>query len=305
MSMDMDKFLLAMLQFLILLPGTVSCYLPARNRMKLSRVKTAALCMTVILLYSVTAASLCALFSIDVNVILLPSLVIFFFLYRCTVDMDLSCALAIYVGVCAVETFPAQFAYAFDATLHPLSGAAELSLEAALFQLGLSVLLLAAFAYPATHYFQRAVDSPGFSKIWYFTVVLSSIFLIFNVIAVPQSYSTLHAGRMQWIFPVFEAGAFAVLVAIYVLFYRAIVIILEYAELKERTRLFEMQSTSTALCRSICARQHGCDTIFVIPYACLPPLRKKTIPRASGRILRNMRSASRRMGRWTIVPTPR
>ena len=240
--MDMDKFLLAMLQFLILLPGTVSCYLPARNRMKLSRVKTAALCMTVILLYSVTAASLCALFSIDVNVILLPSLVIFFFLYRCTVDMDLSCALAIYVGVCAVETFPAQFAYAFDATLHPLSGAAELSLEAALFQLGLSVLLLAAFAYPATHYFQRAVDSPGFSRIWYFTVVLSSIFLIFNVIAVPQSYSTLHAGRMQWIFPVFEAGAFAVLVAIYVLFYRAIVIILEYAELKERTRLFEMQS---------------------------------------------------------------
>ncbi len=134
--MDMDKFVLALLQFLILLPGAASCYLPARNRMKFSGAKTAALCMTVILPYSVAAALLCVLFSMDVNIILLPSLVIFFFLYRLTVDLDFSCALAIYVGVCAVETFPAQFSYAFDAVLHPLSGAAAPSLEAALFSLG-------------------------------------------------------------------------------------------------------------------------------------------------------------------------
>lgn len=240
--MDMEKFRLALPQFLILLPGAASCYLAVKNQMKLSPAKTAALCMAVILPYSVTAASLCALFPLNVNTILPASLVLFFFLYRRTVDLDLSCSLAVFVGVCAVETFPVQFSYAFDAWLHPASGAAELSPEAALFQFGISVLLLAAFAYPATHHFQRAVDSPGFSKIWYFTVVLSSIFLILNLLAIPQSYRTLHAGRMLWIFPMFETGMFATLVTIYVLFYRGIVIILEYAGLQERTRLFEMQS---------------------------------------------------------------
>lgn len=241
--MNMDKFLSVLPQFLILLPGAASCYLPAKNRMKYSLAKTAALCMAAILPCSVAAASLCALFSIDVNTILLPFLVLFFFLYRRTVDLELSCSLAVYVGVCAIETFPVQFSYAFDAWLHPSSGAAELSPEAALFRFGIAVLLFASFAYPATHHFQRAVNSPGFSKIWYFTVALSSIFLILNVLSVPHSYRTLHAGRMLWIFPLFEAGMFAMLVAVYVLFYRGIVIILEHAELQERARLLEMQSS--------------------------------------------------------------
>ena len=240
--MDMERFRLALPQFLILLPGAASCYVAVKNQMKLSPAKTAALCMAVLLPYSIAAASLSALIPLDVNIILPASLVLFFFLYRRTVDLELSCSLAVFVGVCAIETFPLQFGYAFDAWLHPTSGAANLSPEAALFQFGMSVLLLAAFVYPATHHFQRAVDSPGFSKIWYFTVVLSSIFLILNLLAIPQSYRTLHAGRMLWIFPMFEAGMFATLVTIYVLFYRGVVIILDHAELQERTQLFEMQS---------------------------------------------------------------
>ena len=240
--MDIEKFMLSLPQFLILLPGAASLYLPAKNQMKFSPAKTAVLCLAVILPYAVTAALLCLCLSMDVHAILLASLPLFFFLYRRTVDLDLSCSLAIYVGVCAIETFPVQFGYAFDAWLHPSSGASKLSPEAALFQFGISLLLLAAFAYPATHHFQRAVDSPGFSRIWYFTVALSSVFLLLNVLSVPQSYRTLHAGRMLWIFPTFEVGMFAMLVSVYVLFYRGTIVILEHAELLERTRLLEMQS---------------------------------------------------------------
>ncbi|MCI8327009.1 MAG: GHKL domain-containing protein [Lachnospiraceae bacterium] len=240
--MDMDKFLLALPQFLILLPGAASCYLPTKNQMKYSPAKTAAFCMAAILPNSVVAALLCALFSMNVNTILLLSLVLFFFLYRRTVDLELSCSLAVYVGVCAVETFPVQLGYVFDAWLHPSSGAENFSPEAALFRLGVSALMLIAFAYPAVHYFQRVIDIPGFSKIWYFTVTLSSIFLILNVLAIPQSYSIFHTGRMLWIFPIFESGMFAMLVAVYILFYQGSVILLKHAELQERTRLFDMQS---------------------------------------------------------------
>ena len=88
--MDINKFLSALLQFLILLPGAVSCYLPAKNRMKYSPTKTAALCLAVILPYSAAAALLCTLFSVNPSLLLLTSLVLFFFLYRRTVDLELS-----------------------------------------------------------------------------------------------------------------------------------------------------------------------------------------------------------------------
>ena len=243
MNMDMHRLLSALLQLLVLIPGAVSCYLPVKKQMKYTPAKTAALCTAVILPYSLATAFLHAAFSISMEALFFPALVLFFFLYRRTVDMDLSRALAVYVGVCAIETFPAQFAYAFDARLHPSLGAADFSPEAALFRLGLATLLLAAFLRPATENFSWALDRLDSPKLWYSTVVLSSVFLVFNVLAVPRSYSTLYAGRMYELFLAFEAGAMAVLVGIYVLFYRGATLILEQAELKERSRLLEMQSS--------------------------------------------------------------
>lgn len=240
--MDTYKFLSILLRLFILLPGAASCYLSVKTQMRFSPAKTATLCMIVIVPYSFATASLCVLFSINVNTILFPSLVLFFFLYHRMVVLDLPRALAIYVGVCAIETFPAQFACAFDAFLHPTSGAADLSPEAALFQLGLSCLLFVAFFFPATRHFSWTVDSLNSPKIWYSTVVLSSVFLTFNVLATPRSYTTIHTGRMYGLFLAFEIGALAVLVGIYVLFYWSAALILEQEELKERSRLLEIQS---------------------------------------------------------------
>lgn len=153
------KWLSILLQLLVLIPSTASCYLSAKNQIKYSPGKTAALCASLLLPYSLIFAALHVLLHIDIYAMLLPSLVVFFFLYRRTVYLDFPRALAIYTGVCAIETFPAQFAYSLDATLHPASGAANLSPEGALFQLGLSLLLLAAFSYPATRHFAQTVDT--------------------------------------------------------------------------------------------------------------------------------------------------
>lgn len=240
--MDMTKWLSALPQFLVLLPSAASCYYTMKNQMKYTMLKTAALCTAVLLPYALFCSALSTLLEIDVNIILLPSLILFFFLYRYTVTASLPKCLAVYVGVCAVQTFPAQFAYAFDAYLHPSSGASDFSLEASLFHLGLSCLVAAAFAWPACGLFFQVVDSLDIPKIWYFTILLSSVFLIFNVLAVPQSYRTLHTGRMFFLFLLLEGCMFAILTAIYVLFYRGTSIILEHAELKEHTHLLEMQS---------------------------------------------------------------
>lgn len=79
--MDMHKFLSGLVQLLILVPGAASCYLAAKDRMRFSYAKTAALCAAVLIPYSVVVTSVYALFYIDINIILLPSLILFFFLY--------------------------------------------------------------------------------------------------------------------------------------------------------------------------------------------------------------------------------
>lgn len=240
--MDMKSVFLALPPFLVLLPSAISCYFTMKNQLRYTLPKTVLVCLAVILPYSILAALLCTTFSIDANLVFLPSLIAFFFVFRYTVTASLPKCIAVYVGVCAVQSFPAQFAYAFDAFLHPMSGAADFSMEAAFFQLVLSCLVAAAFAWPACGLFFRIVDCLDTPKIWYSTTVLSSIFLIFNIVAVPQSYATLHAGRMLFLFPLLEGCMLAILTAIYVLFYLGTTVILEHAELKEHTHLLEMQS---------------------------------------------------------------
>ncbi len=240
--MDMNRWLSALPQFLILLPFAASCYYTMKNQMRHTPVKTAALCTAVLLPYAFLCSCLCAMLRVEANVILLPSLILFFFLYRRTVTASLSKCLAVYVGVCAVQTFPAQFAYAFDSYLHPLSGAPDFSMEAAFFRLGLSCLVAASFAWPACRYFFQMVDCLDLPKIWYSTVALSAVFLIFNIFAVPKSYRTLHTGRMFYLFPLLEGCLFTFLTAIYLLFYWGTTVILDHARLKEHTQLLEMQS---------------------------------------------------------------
>ena len=240
--MDMDRWLSALPQFLVLLPSGASCYYTMKNQLKYTLSRTAALGTAILLPYAFLCSCLCALLRVNANIILLPSLIMLFFPYRCTVTASLPKCLAVYVGVCAVQIFPAQFSYAFDAFLHPASGAANLSVEAAFFRLGLSCLVAASFAWPACSLYFRMIDCLDIPKIWYSTVLLSSVFLIFNIMAVPLSYRTLHTGRMFFLFLLLEGGMLAVLIAIYVLFYLGTSVILEHAELKEHTHLLEMQS---------------------------------------------------------------
>lgn len=236
------EWLNSLIQLSVLIPSALSCYYTVKNQMKYTASKTALIFLAVIFPYSVLTALLCDVYHIDINLVFLPSLIGFFFVFRNTVTASLPKCLSIYVGVCAVQTFPAQFAYCFDAFLHPESGAADFSTEAALFQFVLSFLIAAAFAWPACRYFYRMVDLLDHPKIWVSATTLSSIFLIINVVCIPQSYSNLHAGRIDYLFPLIEAGMLATLTSIYFLFYYGTSIMLEHAKLKEHTHLLEMQS---------------------------------------------------------------
>lgn len=210
--------------------------------MKYSFPKTAAFCASVIVPFSVLDSLAASALKIDSNIILVPFVVISFFLYRLTVTTDFPRTLAVYVGVCAAQSFPAQLAIAFDARLHPSSGAADFSTEAQLFQLGLSCLMALLAFYPSCKYASKMLDRLDSAKIWYSVSALSFIFFFFNILAAPIYYENILVGRMYYLFPLFECLMMTVLIIIYVFFYQGAVVLLERTELEKRSQLLEMQS---------------------------------------------------------------
>ena len=172
------EWLSVLLQFLILVPGALSCYLPVQNQMRFSEGKTLALCCLAAVLFSFAAACAVTAWDIDSNLIGLPILAVSFFLYRRTVRLDLPRSLAIYVGVCAIETFPVQFGTIVD--MYFKSEAEGMTMQGCITLLGSSCLMLAAFVRPARKQFTKAVEELDMPKLWYSTTVISAVFLVYK-----------------------------------------------------------------------------------------------------------------------------
>lgn len=228
-------------QYLLLAPAAVSCYLPMKHQIRYGPAKTAVLCLAALVPFSLAAAGAQLLWELQTNLLLFPALILFFPLYRMTIKTNLSRSLAVYVGVCAIETFPSQLAAALDARLHPELWFVGLSVEAALLQAALSLLLLAS-AWTIRRRLVWIVDHLDFPKVWYSTVLLSGVFLVFNAIVVPNFPELYQAGQSYHLFPVLQVCALALLICIYVLFYQSARLMWERAQLEQRTQLLEMQS---------------------------------------------------------------
>lgn len=240
--MNLHTYVTLLPQFFILLPAALLCYLPMRNRLRYPMLKTALLCLGIFVPYSAFAALLCLMAKLDINAVLLPSLVLFFLFYRYTVQTDLSCTLSIFMGVCTLMTFPAQFAYGFDAWLYPASGAADFSLFAALFQLAVSCLSAVILFVPCVKSYSRMVDQLSFPQVWYLLLAVHSILFLFNMLMIPHSYQTLYAGRAFSMFLALETVMLLLFLFVHIIFYRMADVIQKHAELTQRSRFLEMQA---------------------------------------------------------------
>lgn len=234
------EWLCYFVQYLIMIPAAISCYLPAKNHMKFSMLKTVILCCAVIVPVSFIVAYIAVISDINVNIVMFPAVIVFFFLYRLTVNLDIPRALAIYVGVCTIETFPGQFALIIDTYLNE-EAVYGLSLKASFIQLGLSFFLLLCFIYPARRIFSKAVDELDIPKVWYSTLTFSFIIFILNMLAFPDSYDIVRDSKLAFLFPMMEICELALLIAFYVLFYRLAITISEHEKLEKRSQLLEMQ----------------------------------------------------------------
>lgn len=240
--MDIQKWCNAILQYLILFPSAASCYLPARKHLRYGPGKTAALCLGVMVPYILAAAWADGAFHLLPNDLFLPALPLLFLLYRRTVDLDLPRALAVYMGVCALQTVPNHMANIFDVYVDPIVWETGfLTGRAVLLQMGLACLM-AALACTVRRQIWWMIDHLDSAKIWYSTAAISGVFLICNVVIAPESAEVYYAGQLFRLFPVLEVCLLALLVCVYVLFYQGSRLMLERVQMERRTQLLEIQS---------------------------------------------------------------
>lgn len=242
--MDIREWLKMVLPNAILFPAAVFCYLPMKNQMKYSVGKTAAMCLGVLIPYSLANGSICYVFDLSNNGLLPLELVGFFLLYRCTLRTDLPRALAVYVGVCAVLTFTSYLSNAYEVSRFP-DAALWLNsdyayVECILVQVGLA-WLMTALAWLFRRQIWWIVDHLSFARVWYSTVAVSGTILILNTVSF-QLTTGVEAYYFFRLLPVLEICLLALLVCVYVLFYQSSRLMLERAQLEQRTQLLEMQS---------------------------------------------------------------
>ncbi len=242
MNINLYTYLTLLPQFFILLPSALLCYLPMKNRLKFSYKKTALLCLSIFLPYAALVAGLGLVTGLDINILLLPSLVLFFFFYKHSIRTNICCALSVFMGVCTLMSFPAQFSYGFDAWLYPDSNAAVFSIWGELFQLALSCLLTAALSFPCAKFYSKMVEKLSYPQVWAPLLAVYSIFFLFNMLMIPHSYEVLYAGRVFSMFLALETVMFLLFLLLHVIFYHMANVVLKHAELTERSHFLEMQA---------------------------------------------------------------
>ena len=237
-----EYWLATILQLSIFVFGIGSCYIPIPNQIRFGWKKTLLLWSFILSTFLFLGSLLHVQLGISLALIEWIAVVLFFFVFRFTVTLDLSRVLAIYIGIVAIESFTFHFGWAYDALYYPDLTPSDLSLEGSWIQALSSFILVVGFFYPAFHYFSKALDLLSGSKIWNSTTIISLTFFLSNLLIRPISYQNLTLGRLRYIYPFLEGAFLLSLITIYTLYYYAAWNMVKNYELNKKKEILEIET---------------------------------------------------------------
>ncbi len=239
--MNMNAYLVNLLSLLTLIPSAILCFAPVAGRLKFKKrsVITALILIFAIILplLSYVETSL----SLSYNRLMLLLMIVCFIVYNALLRTHFSQSLCCFVLVCALMSFMGNFAIGFDAYLHPLSDLEHYSIEAAGFQLFISLLLCALLYYPFSKYGAYLIDNLNLNSIWLVASMISGIFLGYNLNNIVAKYSTLHTNKVARAYYVNMTLFLLLLLLLNVIFYFLVSFLVEKAKTEDRNRILEMQ----------------------------------------------------------------
>ena len=233
----------ALLSFAIVLPAQVLCLLPVWHQLKPGRNKTVLILAVLNAVLLPAAAWITYRYELDINYILLPLLLAFFAVYQSCLKCPVCKSLSVFLSVCALMAILCNLSCAVEARLDPSAGAARISLQSALIQLGINSAAAGLLAFPFLKYGSRLIDQLRLQKIWYMTLPFSVVLIICNLFIRPLKYETLFVNNVFRSF-LFSIFSFLTLWGMLCIIYYQIVMGVRNAALaQERIRMLEMQES--------------------------------------------------------------
>lgn len=235
------EFFLEIVQFLVFIPAAVICYMPMKNQLKLSGIKTFLIIAGMFCVTIPVASWCCALPGANPDIFTFAAMLVCFLCFHATVKTDISRSLAVYLFSCNMSAFPANFAYTFDAWLHPNRMYVDFSWEAALFQLALTAAFALVLAYPLRRYGSELIDRLVIPRAWIAIASVTSVFLLLSIAIIPRNYSTLYVGRCFPLYISILMALFLMMAILYTAFYHIVTGIFKNFRLTERIQFFELE----------------------------------------------------------------
>ena len=242
--MKLYDFTKAFLSNLPTLPAAILCLAPMKNQLRYKKSRVLII-MTILMMVLLSAVSFLEVhFSLEYNAIEFPMLLLFFIAYHKMLNTHLTQSLSVFILVAALMAFMTNISIYYDAFLHPDSDLAHFSMEACIFQLVICTVLTLALYYPFSKHGSYLIDNLNQYNIWNVVILISGIFLIYNLTIVVHFYSTLHTNQVFRSYIKMLLLMFLLLLLLNVIFYYIVNSLLEKAKTDEKNHILEMQEKS-------------------------------------------------------------
>lgn len=235
------NYISLLFQFSVLIPSAFLCYLPMRHQLRFPAWKILISLTLIMCALIPSCAALSGLLGSDPNYIMLPVMVIMFFLYNHTLHTSAAQNLAIFLLSAALMSFPADFSLAIDALIHPDGTMYSSCIVATGTQLLLSVIFILISGWFIYKYIGRLVDLISNPATWAAMIPIPVIFTLINIEIRPHYYATLYTNRIFEIYIFILIICLMLLIIFYASFYLIAMDMVRNSQERERMRLLEMQ----------------------------------------------------------------
>ena len=230
------------LELSILLPGAIACYIPMKGHLY-GREKILILCgIPFLILWIVVGGAVCYVNHLRTTVWLLPSLILFSFIFYKTVSLSAWKSISVFLAVCGTFSCMKNLAIVVDAIYFPQNSSFLLEIPGGITYFLLCCLLVIILWYPSTHAARWLLDEIEMPDTWYVFWILPVFFVILNCLIRPRYYSTLHTNRVALTYPINIVALLILMLFSYMMFYLMARGIGKNMRLAQENEFLQMQS---------------------------------------------------------------
>lgn len=241
--MNLTAFFTSLITWYLIFPSAMLCFAAMKNQLRYDIKKTRILIISTFLSAALIVSLLKSFFVIPRNalipIIIIPS----FIAYVKCIKAPIYKALSVAVLVFAFMSFIVNIANGFDAELHPHGVLNDFSLEAAIFQAMIATLFTILVYRPVSRKSPQIIDGLDIPRVYYASVPIWGIFLVFNLLISPRKYETIHVNLMQIAYWGTLILLFTLLCLLCILFYYIVSDMMEKAAMEEKNRMLEIQES--------------------------------------------------------------